>query len=1054
MPSLLYIDTLRIVSQGTIRDSRSLENEDVDFYLLGSFDAMKIITRKYSNPKEKIDSLSDLVELNRLRHKDVHPLFDRQPLYLYSEEDDSPVLSREGGYADLPLVMALVQIQDEVIDQDSPKALIEAFKERIQTLLSDLDVDKSKIEFEVFYDLGEADVVIIFRAPDIRNIGRVLFRLRGWEKMSGDGHRGIRVLSICSHCAFPRQKDTDTYSKKLNTWIAKEQGSGSKFVTFVDTSYGMDAKDDFSRKHFAFDQYMLGAYDFSGKNLYNTSTFAERCTYIALQLKKGNDRTFPFRTALSIPIVQLEETDIEDYPVARTIGTIRPNYALLDEYVLPDVYGPNPPTHFEELATFIRELSERFNIWGNNESPLQLERDVESLNVTLIGLLKHLIRLKEGRFEGDLYAFVAPVFEQLPKIAASYLNLISHLADVYQTVKNDQTEAQDILNRIKNDQVEAQLISNRIKNDQAEAQDISNRIYALYQEYVTDAARLITGLQHLLSVLSVSPHNYLETYGSNMRSISATCKLLAAYQGVTHGLAKAFDMKLVNPQPCGEDVETNEVLLVLPYRRIKQSTRTLFEHSSPEQRIAIIRLDYSSMLDIDQTLIVLLHEVGHHIMTSQFRRDRQRPLQNAVFAFLLQEGLGDVFPKPIDAICEPINTQGKAHTIKWVWEEDDEKNLDSKSIQNKIKNVARPIVKRLTKIFIKQQADYIEAISNKEEPFALVNEFSFMQRKVLNNLIEEKLKAAYQEGQQNEFKPDDICFVPSIEALYLDAVYDSFDQFVSVQRERKMRTEDNDLWRLDELCSYYLEIERYRKKRTQYLHNWEKYRKAEKKRKEHSDWPQLQKPEECMPGMLKRNIKDMLEYFEKKHESCVEENANMFSDIYSDAFAIYTLRLDEQVAEKGALADQYLKTIKDTAAFEANSYFDKYHVLLRIYIVLTKFYGLGEKTALKKMSHTLSAGTGVSSENIAENIGFIRNSLYYEYVSKYADICKKSLLEKRQSSPEMGKITEKLNAFYNGARIRVTDGGTPDEQEGLRNMKTKAVAEGIYYFWKLSTTRG
>ena len=1050
MPSLLYIDTLRIVSQGTIHDSRRLANEDVDFFLLGSFDAMKIFTHKYGKPNEKIDSLSDLVELNRCRHMDVHTLYDRQPLYLYSEEDDSPVLKSEGGCADLPLVMALVQIQDEAIDQDSPMALIEAFKRRICTLLSDLGVKESNIQFEVFYDLGEADVVIIFRSRDIRNIGRVLFRLRGWEVMSDEDHRGIRILSICSHCAFPKQENNDIYYQKLNTWMTEEQKNSSQFVTFIDTSYGMDTKDKDSQEHFAFDQYMIGAFDFPEINSRDTSAFAKRCKYIISQLRDGNDHCFPFRTALSIPIVQLTGEDIQAYPSDRIIKTIRPDYALLDEY------DPKKSKHFEELAMYIRKLSKSHNIWGNNESALQLERDVESLNVTLIGLLKHLIRLKEGRFEGDLYAFVAPVFEQLPNIAASYHNLITRLAGIYQTVKNDQMKAQDILNRNENDQEETQSLTNRIKNDQEEMQDISDRIYALYHEYVTDASRLITGLQHLLSVLSVSPHNYMETYGSNMRSISATCKLLVAYQGVTHGVAKAFDMKLQNPQHPGNDVETNEVLLVLPYRRTKQSTRTLFEHSSPEQRIATIRLDYSSMLDIDQTLIVLLHEVGHHIMTFQFRKDRQQPLHNAVFAYLLQEGLGDIYRNPVKAICEPINTQEKIHTIKWVWEEDDEKDLYKKSIQDEIKKVAQSIVTKLAEIFIKLESVYIKTVRDKEEPFALWNWFSIIHGQALNKSIEERLKAAHQEGQQNGFKPDDGCFVASIEKLLLEVVYESFYQFASVQRERKMQKEDNDLWRLDELCSYYEEIERYRRKLklNRYLQDWEQYRKAEKNCKEHSDWSQPRKPEESMPGMLKRNIKNVLEYIEINHKLCVEEITFMFSDIYSDAFAIYMLRLDEQAADKDVLADQYLKIIKDTAAFEANKYFDKYHVLLRIYIVLTRFYGLEEEIALEKMSHALSAGTGVSSESISKNMRFIRDSLYYEYVSKFADICKNSLVDKRQSSLEMDKITKKLNEFYNGARIRITNDREPDVRERLRKKKTKAVAEGIHYFWKLSTTRG
>ena len=539
-----------------------------------------------------------------------------------------------------------------------------------------------------------------------------------------------------------------------------------------------------------------------------------------------------------------------------------------------------------------------------------------------------------------------------------------------------------------------------------------------------------------------------------MRSISATCKLLVAYQGVTYGVAEAFDMQLENPNPGGKAVETNEVLLVLPYRRIRQSTRTLFEHSSPEQRIAIIRLDYSSMLDIDQTLIVLLHEVGHHIMTSQFRMERQQLLTDVVFAFLLQEGLGDIYRNPVKTICEPINIQKKEHNIKWVWADEDEENHDSKSIQDIIKNFAHPIVERLTESFIREEADYIEAVSNKEEPFALVNKFSMMQREALNQYIGGKLKAAHQEGQQNEFKTDDLWFVFSIEKLFLDAVYDSFNQFVSEQRERKMTAEHNDLWRLDELCSYYREIERYRGKRNKYLHDWEEYRKAEQKCKGHSDWQLPPKPEERMPGMLRRNIQYMLEYIEKKHKLAVEEITDMFSDIYSDAFAVYMLRLDEQITEKAALADQYLKAIKDTAAFEANQYFDKYYVMLRIYIVLTRFYGLRKKAALKKMSRTLCAGIGVSSSNIEENIGFIRNSLYYSYVSIFANICKDSLIDKRQSSTWIDEITNELKEFYNGARIRLTDDMDANVREKLRQEKTEAVAKGIHYFWKLSTTRG
>lgn len=320
MPRLIYIDTLRMVSPGS-----ALENEHFDFYLLGSFDAMKIVT-------EDIKTFADFQRRSRNRHTEVPVHYDKQPMCLYSDcSDDTqfiPIFQKEDGYKSKPLVMTLVQIHDEILNLDSPERLINAFRKRIGEIIAE-EVGFQSIDYDVFYSIGEVDVVLVFRDSSVESIARLLYRLRSWDTTSEDEAEGIRILSICSHCAFPGAAGKDEFKTNVQTWMEQEQSHD--FVTFLDTSYGTE-NNLLPENCFRFDRYMLGEYDYLDpwpKDGENTPTLrANRYYDEIIRPMREPDLEQPnyFRTAFTIPIVKLQPSDIKYSKSHHTLTTIQTNY--------------------------------------------------------------------------------------------------------------------------------------------------------------------------------------------------------------------------------------------------------------------------------------------------------------------------------------------------------------------------------------------------------------------------------------------------------------------------------------------------------------------------------------------------------------------------------------------------------------------------------------------------------------------------------------------------------------------------------------------------------
>lgn len=560
MSKLFYLDILRMVSPGD-----TLEAALFDFYVFGSFDALKV--ESTTDALSDICSFQDLHLVSKRRRLEVPSHYDKQSMHLYTSNDSAGDIFRTNEkYASQPLVLTLIQLDDYHINKDTPDQLVREFQNYIDSLIGKDGI--GKVQYEVFFCLGEPDIVIAFRNDRLSDIARLIYRIRLWVPFNQDREpeaNDICVLSLCSHCAFPSASSEELLKSNLEEWVRQE--TDIKLYTLFDSSYGLDNNIDQkiqpSENGFLFKEILLGEWDY----IYEwnkESDVANRLTDHVFRPLTSFDmtKTGSFRSSYSIPVIDLQ---VEDIPYAgsdRTLSNIQ-SKDLLKEYTGKD-------TAFSELSNKINSLTD---IYGSTEVVQSLGGIVESMRSTLVGILKHLWQLKDGRFQYDLYAFVLPAFEALPHITRNITSLITL------------TKSNCLLS---GDTVKTEM--QKVGGD---------TICALLDSYIHDISRLLTELQHLFSVLSISPHTFLESYGSNMKSITASCKLLVAYQGIAYCLSRHFQMGLVVN---GNTVRANEVMLVIPYRRIRQSTRVLFERTSPENRIVYIRINASDMFDVQKTL--------------------------------------------------------------------------------------------------------------------------------------------------------------------------------------------------------------------------------------------------------------------------------------------------------------------------------------------------------------------------------------------------------------------------------------------------------------------
>ena len=352
MSKLLYLDILRMVSPGDV-----LESNLFDFYVFGSFDAIKI--EAMTEDMDKVCSLQELHLISKQRRLKVPSHYDKQSMHLYTPNNSAEVIFKtDDVFASWPLVLTLIQLDDYNINSDTPDQLVAEFKNYLDSLLNKDGI--GDVKFEVFFCLGEPDIVIAFRNNKLSDIARLIYRIRLWipfEQNKEPQEDNISVLSLSSHCAFPNTLSNELLKRNLEKWINEEKNI--KFFTLLDSSYGVDSNiilnAQSSEKTFRYSEILIGEWDY----ILKWHEQNDIVKYLTDQLFRpltdfDVNETGSFKSSYSIPVIGLQK---EDMPFAESDRKIRniQNNELLNEYV-------GARTSFFKLSEKIKSLT---NIYGS-----------------------------------------------------------------------------------------------------------------------------------------------------------------------------------------------------------------------------------------------------------------------------------------------------------------------------------------------------------------------------------------------------------------------------------------------------------------------------------------------------------------------------------------------------------------------------------------------------------------------------------------------------------------------------------------------------------------
>lgn len=588
----VYIEVLRSVGPNQ-------ECNDFDYFLLGEFDAMRI---------HIVDDIKTLKLNFEKGQVDTPELFDRQPMFLYSDEsmididDPQSIFYRGEEYSFRPLIVTLFQLDKiKLANNESiknPHDLIKHFDKIIKNSFNCANISHDNIKFQTLWNLGESDAVVLFRPENLRDLSKALYCL----KSLNDSDKYIQIVSSSSHCAFPRPYgniDKDTIKLKIGEWIRRELScNNEQFITLTNVSNICCNPQQNASFIFGEWDYMY-IYDQSNKE-----NLVDSLTNVFFSFTKETEHCDAM-TYYTIPVLK----DI-------SVGDNRSNPIIAQKHELDILWISNLKNSFEELIGKLRNV---FSSLDQKVFDIYIGT-LESFERSVLGICKYLFRLKEGRFEEDLYAYIKPIFVSYHEITISIIHDIDAL--------------------LKEPQIDY------IKN-----------VEKLVSYYMNDTADLIGKLQHFFSIMAVSPHTFLETYGSNMRSLAASDKLLNSYQGIIRFLKETFPDKIDNQN-------VSHSILVLPYRGARSCNHLLFNMTNPITRISYIEIDFMKMFDIDSTVFMLIHECGHRL-GDRLREERFDFYAKASLGMCFEWiGLETFLDKPLETFLMRLNINAYAFSIQ------------------------------------------------------------------------------------------------------------------------------------------------------------------------------------------------------------------------------------------------------------------------------------------------------------------------------------------------------------------------------------------------------
>ena len=260
MGQFFYVDVYKQIE--------SAKNSDIfnnmQFIVFGGFDGM------YVEPMGK-QSLSRLKQTYERRHEGLENntdptcflATDRQPMFLYSPHDKdmlSTIFSRTDRYRTYPLVLTLFQLDKTTIKHPTLECLLNKCQSSIEESINEcLSRNRSCLDsfcsnnycdicYEIFWNLGAADVAVVFRAKCLLCVAKLLEIIRH-SKLLAD----VPIKSTSSYNGFPR---TDEWEQRIEEWLHSESSvSAFSLNTFYDVPAGVKTNNNDSL-------FMFGEWDF------------------------------------------------------------------------------------------------------------------------------------------------------------------------------------------------------------------------------------------------------------------------------------------------------------------------------------------------------------------------------------------------------------------------------------------------------------------------------------------------------------------------------------------------------------------------------------------------------------------------------------------------------------------------------------------------------------------------------------------------------------------------------------------------------------------------
>lgn len=608
-----YLDLMRHMRPYNLK-------EDIHFAVFGSFDAIHVEQIAEDNQGDLSGPFEQMKRMHEERHGRVSWQSERQPMFLASVGNAYKVLDVDEFPDDLD-----EKNRTEYLSYPLLLSVLQVEKKMLRGSTFEGLIDKTNAQLQsylngtgaygaCFFNLGQSDLVLAIRCPVLDSAAHAIMSF--WnEGIKVTDELTLRLKSSSSHCAFRLRGKTELRGA-LKKWL-KREAQQEKKISFRADYVFTDEYNQITQENGK--RILFGDFDLTDE-LFDLSDYKKTANIIAeifiyhnLHSKTSEEK---YIASSTVPIIELNQGFFR--------GVQLQHHALGKWY---DEYNALARA-FDELKIMTRKLGDN---WNDRE---HLISQIGSISMTLQGLYKYLHRLGVACFEYDLEAYTSPIFGKMTRIVRQMLEIMK---------------------------------AAKKKKDVDAA-----HVYIV--EFTMHTVKLITELQHLYSVLSISPNTFMETYGSSMRSLNAASTLLTAYQGILYYLNKKLPTKYYVAGERDElrPMDAEHTTLLIPYRMTTSSNIILYPGFSPKQRLALFHVDFTRMFNLKYTLFMLGHESGH-MLGDQLREERFGIFVRVALRQYVERNIfGWYFSNPVDAFLT-LGNQNTAGSKKEI--EENHKNL-------------------------------------------------------------------------------------------------------------------------------------------------------------------------------------------------------------------------------------------------------------------------------------------------------------------------------------------------------------------------------------------